>query len=88
MTTCITETLTFKPITQILWIISVQASEFEMTFSCLRKINNVPFKSYFVSPDDHTQSLNAIWTGIYEGKKKPNSLKSSKKAHRITEHTI
>lgn len=60
MTLYITEMLTFKPITQIQWIILVQASEFEMTFPCLRKIDTVPFKSQFVSLDGHRQSVNAI----------------------------
>lgn len=82
MTAYITEMLTFKQITLILWIISVQTSEFEMTFPCLRKIDAVPFKSPFVSPGGDTQSVDAIWTGIYEGKKKM-SHKSSNKAQNI-----
>lgn len=60
MTVYITEMLTFKPITQIQWIILVQASEFEMTFPCLRKIDTVPFKSEFVSLDGYRQSVHAI----------------------------
>lgn len=94
MTTCINETLTFKPITQILWIISVQASEFEMTFSCLRKINNVPFKSVCQSWCSYTiTQCNLDWHLWRQKKKTNNSLKSSNKAqynraHSITEHTI
>lgn len=81
MTLYITEMLTFKPITQIQWIILVQASEFEMTFPCLRKIDIVPFKSQFVSLDGHRQSVNAIWTGIYGGKKKNKSHRVQKEAN-------
>lgn len=82
MTAYITEMLTFKQITPILWIISVQTSEFEMTFPCLKKIDAVPFKSQFVSPGGHTQSVDAIWTGICEGKRKM-SHKSSNKAQNV-----
>lgn len=82
MTVYITEMLTFKPITQIQWIILIKVSEFEMTFLCLRKIDTAPFKSQFVSLDGHTQSVNAIQTGIYEGKIKEVPQKFKQK------HTI
>lgn len=83
MTVYITEMLTFKPITQIQWIILIKASEFEMTFLCLRKIDTAPFKSQFVSLDGHTQSVNAIQTGIYEGNKKRSPTGVQTKAHNM-----
>lgn len=81
MTAYITEMLTFKQITPILWIISVQTSEFEMTFPCLKKIDAVPFKSQLSAPVViHNQSMQF---GLASVKEKKMSHKNSNNAQNV-----